>query len=136
MNFFSVGGVRIHVLEVGGVVGKMLDNHIACPCRTVVVEEIVAIGTVSLLIVLVDSGEYLPFLVSSECQSLLLHPSSLVGVFSDEMLHREDSYLVVGETEYETKDKEILLEREHAPVDGEVGAMYLVLYAESGMTIV
>ena len=66
----------------------------------------------------------------SEIDALLAYPSSFCCIFGEEVGHWVDADLVVGESEYEAQDEEVLPETEHAPVDCHVASVHLVLDAQ------
>ncbi len=62
------------------------------------------------------------FSVPGEIDALLAYPSSFCCIFGEEVGHWVDADLVVGESEYEAQDEEVLPETEHAPVDCHVAS--------------
>ena len=136
VNLLTIGGEGRFDLEVGAVGRQVVDDHVACTCSAVVVEEVGAVGAVLLLVVLLHGSKDVPFLVSCQGKALLSYPSAFVGILRHETIHGDDAYLIVGEPEDEAQHKKVLVEGEHAPVDSHVTAMGTVFYAKSGVSII
>ena len=136
VNLLTIGGECRFDLEVGAVGCQVVDDHVACTCGAVVVEEVVAVGAVLLAVVLLYGSKDVPFLVSCQGKALLSNPSAFVGILRHETFHGDDAYLIVGEPEDEAQHKKVLVEGEHAPVDSHIAAMGTVFYAKSGVSII
>ena len=101
VNLLTIGGEGRFDLEVGAVGRQVVDDHVACTCGAVVIEEVVAVGAVLLLVVLLHGSKDVPFLVSCQGKALLSYPSAFVGILRHETIHGDDAYLIVGEPEDE-----------------------------------
>ena len=95
MNLSSVCGLRIRILEVGGMSAKIACYHVAGPGRTIVEEEIVTICAILGLVISVDGLHDFPFLISCQNETLLEHPSSFGRIFGDKVAHGEYADLVI-----------------------------------------
>jgi hypothetical protein len=72
------------------------------------------------LIVFVDGLNDIPFILSGEVQGLFPYPSAFLSVFIKKLLVGSYSHFIIGETEDESKNEELLAEREHTIVDNTV----------------
>ena len=113
----------------------MIDEHIARPRRTVIVEEIVSVDAVLRLIVLTDCLFDIEFLLRREAQPLLDNSPTLAHILVAELVERLDAHLVVGAAEDETENEIGLREAEHAIVDDQIHIVEAVSITYSGMPI-
>ena len=136
VDFLAIGGLGFLIIKVGVAVTDVGENHLPCTGGAVVEEEVVSVGTVLRLGILLDGMQDVDLLVPGEIDALLAYPSSFCCIFGEEVGHRVDADLVVGESKYEAQDEEVLPETEHAPVDCHVASVHLVLDAQGRVTVV
>ena len=96
------------------------DDDVPCPCRAVVVDLVVAIHTVLRTIVLVEGFHYASLLCFREVEPLLINGTSIVFVFTKEVISLDYSHGIVGEAEDELGNKIRLGCIEYSPVDGNI----------------
>ena len=129
VNLFPVGRSGRSIFKVGTLGSYVGENHLACPGCTVVIEEIVTVYAVLRLCILVDASQNSQFLCTGETEALLSYPSAFMCIFGNEVAHRVDANLIIGESENKTEYKATLVKTEHTPVDGNIRSHSFILDA-------
>ena len=99
---------------------QMLENDVACPCSTIIIEVIVAVDAVLGLVVFVERSHDALFLLAVQIDHLLGDFAAVATILGTEIRERHHAHLVVGESEDKAQHKVRLGEAEHAVVDGQV----------------
>ena len=98
MNLFAIGCPDRRVIVVADSSVDIVDNDVACTCRAVVVEVIIAIVAVLWQVVCENRLHDLPLLLIGEIEQLLAYATVIVIVALDKVFPCLYLHAVVGES--------------------------------------
>ena len=113
----------------------MPRNHVASPCRAVVVKIIVAVNAMFGPVVFVDSLCNHLFFFGCEVKMLFPNAASSSCILRTESIEGLYAHLIIGESEDKPQHKKRLLKRKHTIVNGQIDASCLVFISDGRVSV-